>query len=157
MHSVHGYGPVLDPMLVAPAISVWVSPKAGIVPLTSKSFTIHVQVRSDVEGPASGTVSLKLPKGWTSNPAQAQFAIQQNGGQQNIEFEVVPRSSRGQAVPHHRRRVIPGAHLHLRVNFGRISGPAFLSVLSRCGLSNDRGRYPNSVWVDRGLRCGNRR
>ena len=91
VHSVHGYGPVLDPMLVAPAISVWVSPKAGIVPMTDKSFTIHVQVRSDVEGAAAGSVSLKLPEGWTSNPAKAQFATQQNGGQQNIEFEVVPK------------------------------------------------------------------
>ncbi|HET9100089.1 MAG TPA: NEW3 domain-containing protein, partial [Acidobacteriaceae bacterium] len=90
VHSVHGYGPVLDPMLVAPAISVWVSPKAGIVPMTSKSFTIHVQVRSDVEGPANGSVSLKLPDGWTFNPSKAQFATQQNGGQQNIDFEVVP-------------------------------------------------------------------
>ena len=91
VHSVHGYGPVLDPMLVAPPISVWVSPKAGIVPMTSKSFTIHVQVRSDVEGPAAGSVSLNLPKGWTSNPANAQFATPQNGGQQDIEFEVTPK------------------------------------------------------------------
>ena len=91
VHSVHGYGPVLDPMLVAPPISVWVSPKAGIVPLTSKTFTIHVQIRSDVEGPASGSVSLSLPNGWTSNPTQGQFATQQNGGQQNIEFEVLPK------------------------------------------------------------------
>jgi LmbE family N-acetylglucosaminyl deacetylase len=92
VHSVHGYGPVLDPMLVAPAISVWVSPKAGIVPLTRKSFTIHVQIRSDVEGPAAGSVSLNLPKGWTSNPANAPFVTQQDGGQQNIEFDVVPNN-----------------------------------------------------------------
>ncbi len=91
VHSVHGYGPILDPMLVAPAISVWVSPKAGIVPLTSKSFTIHVQVRSEVEGAAAGSVSLKMPEGWTSNPAKAEFATQQNDGEQNIEFEVVPK------------------------------------------------------------------
>jgi LmbE family N-acetylglucosaminyl deacetylase len=91
VHSVHGYGPVLDPMLVAPAISVWVSPKAGIVPLTSKSLTIRVLVRSNVEGPAAGSVSLKLPEGWTSNPAQAPFETQQSGGEQNIEFEVTPK------------------------------------------------------------------
>jgi hypothetical protein len=78
-------------MLVAPPISVWVSPKAGIVPLTSKSVTIRVQVRSDVEGPAAGSVSLKLPDGWTSKPAQAPFATEQSGGEQNIEFEVIPK------------------------------------------------------------------
>ena len=91
VHSVHGYGPVLDPMLVAPAISVLVSPQAGIVPLTSKTFSIQVQVRSDVEGPSAGKVSLKLPDGWASKPTQAQFAIQQSGGEQNIEFEVTPK------------------------------------------------------------------
>ncbi len=91
VHAVHGSGPVLDPMLVAPAISVWVSPKAGIVPLTSKSFTIRVQIRSDVEGLATGSVSLKLPVGWRSNPSVAHFATQQNGGQQNIEFQVIPK------------------------------------------------------------------
>jgi LmbE family N-acetylglucosaminyl deacetylase len=91
VHSVHGYGPVLDPLLVAPAISVWVSPKAGIVPLTSKSLAIRVQVRSDVEGPAAGSLSLKLPSGWTSSPTEAHFTTQQNGGEQNIEFEVAPK------------------------------------------------------------------
>ncbi len=92
VQTVHGSGPVMNPMLVAPAISVWVSPKAGIVPLTSKSFTIRAQVRSNVEGPASGGVSLKLPDGWTSDPSEARFAIQQNGGEQNIEFQVVPKT-----------------------------------------------------------------
>lgn len=91
MHAVHGSGPVLDPMLVAPAISVWVSPKAGIVPLTSKVLTIRALIHSNVQGPATGSLSLKLPSGWTSNPAEAHFTIQQSGGEQNIDFQVAPK------------------------------------------------------------------
>ena len=116
VHSVHGYGPVLDPMLVAPPISVWVSPKAGIVPMASKSFTIHVQVRSEVEATAAGSVSLKLPNGWTSKPAQAQFATQEAGGQQNIEFEVFPKQVEAKLYPHHSGRVVPGTYVYFRFN-----------------------------------------
>ncbi|MHB1936719.1 MAG: PIG-L family deacetylase [Acidobacteriaceae bacterium] len=90
MHAVHGFGPVLEPLLVAPAISVWVSPKAGIVPLASKSFTIRTRIHSNVEGPATGSVSLKLPDGWRSNPTEAHFATQQDGGGQNIQFQIFP-------------------------------------------------------------------
>jgi LmbE family N-acetylglucosaminyl deacetylase len=88
---VHGFGPVMNPMLVSPAISVWVSPMAGIVPLTSKSLTIHAQIRSNVEGPAAGSVSLQLPDGWASIPSEAHFTTQKNGDEQNIEFKVAPK------------------------------------------------------------------
>ena len=92
MHRIAGQGPVVNPMIVAPAISVWVSPHAGIVPMTSKSFQITALVHSNVKGPASGTVSLKLPKGWTAQPAQAQFSTSKDGDEQNISFEVVPKA-----------------------------------------------------------------
>ncbi|MHB8303502.1 MAG: PIG-L family deacetylase [Acidobacteriaceae bacterium] len=94
MHRVTGPGPVLDPMIVTPAISVWVSPKAGVVPLTSKSFRISALVHSNVKGPAVGNVSLQLPKGWTSTPAQASFTANHDGEEQNIEFQVQPKSIR---------------------------------------------------------------
>lgn len=91
VHRVSGIGPVENPLMVAPAIAVLVSPSAGIVPLTSTSFRISARVRSNVEGPATGTVSLRLPNGWTSIPPQAGFTAQQNGDEQNIDFEVRPR------------------------------------------------------------------
>lgn len=91
VHVLHGFGPVMDPMLVAPAISVWVSPNAGIIPLTGTSLTIHALIHSNVEGPATGSVSLKLPVGWTSNPTEVYFATQQAGGEQNIAFQVIPK------------------------------------------------------------------
>ena len=96
VHVVHGSGPVMNPMLVSPAISVWVSPMAGIVPLTSKSLKIRAQIRSNVQGPATGSVSLQMPSGWTSIPSEAHFTTKQNGDEQNIEFEVVPKKVEAQ-------------------------------------------------------------
>lgn len=90
VHRVTGRGPVENPLIVAPAISVWVSPRAGVVPLTSKSLKIDALIHSNVKGPAAGTVSLQLPKGWRSSPQVAQFATNRDGDEQNIEFTVTP-------------------------------------------------------------------
>ncbi len=90
-HRVTGLGPVMNPLIVAPAISVWVAPTAGIVPLTSHSFSITALIHSNVKGPASGTVSLQLPKGWTARPSQAAFTTNKDGDEQNIHFEIVPK------------------------------------------------------------------
>lgn len=91
VHHVTGPGPVRDPLIVSPAISIWVSPRAGIVPLTSKSLEISALIHSNVKGPASGTVTLQMPEGWTSTPAQAHFSIREDGDEQNIQFHVVPK------------------------------------------------------------------
>ncbi len=90
VHRISGIGPIENPLMVSPAISVWVSPKAGIVPLTSKSLNITVLIHSYVKGPASGTVSLSLPAGWTSISQQASFSTNQDGDEQNITFQVIP-------------------------------------------------------------------
>jgi LmbE family N-acetylglucosaminyl deacetylase len=64
VHRFNGEGPVLEPLLIAPAISLTVTPYAGIVPLTSSAFELHVSLHSSVKGPAKGTVRLDLPAGW---------------------------------------------------------------------------------------------
>src|SRR5205085_5904785 len=50
----NGLGVVYEPLVVAPPISVQVSPRAGIVPLDSKSFSLSVALHSNVKGPANG-------------------------------------------------------------------------------------------------------
>lgn len=90
VHRVTGLGPMLNPMIVSPAISVWVSPAAGIVPLTSKSLKLTVSIHSNVKGVATGTVSLHLPAGWNSVPREASFITTRDGDERNIEFEVAP-------------------------------------------------------------------
>jgi LmbE family N-acetylglucosaminyl deacetylase len=92
IHRMNGEGPVLEPLLVAPAISLNVSPIAGIVPLMSTTFELHVTLHSSVKGPAKGQVHLDLPKGWTSSPAVADFATAREGEDQNLTFRVQPES-----------------------------------------------------------------
>ncbi|RSL17746.1 GlcNAc-PI de-N-acetylase [Edaphobacter aggregans] len=92
IHRMNGDGPVLEPLLVAPAISLTVSPLAGIVPLMSTTFELHVTLHSSVKGPAKGQVHLDLPKGWMSTPAVADFATTREGEDQNLVFRVQPES-----------------------------------------------------------------
>lgn len=85
---VTGPGTVLEPMIVAPAISVAISPTAGIVPLKSQAFDLIVTVHSNVKAPAKGTVKLDLPPGWKA--PQQEFATTKDGDDQNLRFHVTP-------------------------------------------------------------------
>jgi LmbE family N-acetylglucosaminyl deacetylase len=87
-----GLGPVPEPLLVAPPISVTVSPYAGVVPLSSRSFDLSVTVHNSVKGPAQGHVKLELPAGWTSQPANPEFSIASNGEDSILNFHVIPSS-----------------------------------------------------------------
>jgi LmbE family N-acetylglucosaminyl deacetylase len=90
VNHVNGIGPVLQPLLVAPAISLLVTPQAGIVPINDGGFNLNVKVHSSVKGPAKGIVRLDLPKGWTSAPASADFSAMREGEDQNLSFRVQP-------------------------------------------------------------------
>ena len=90
VHRINGEGPVLEPLLVAPAISLSVSPYAGVVPLDSSKLELHVELHSSVKGPAKGTVRLDLPQGWKSTPEVAEFATMREGEDQNLSFTVQP-------------------------------------------------------------------
>ena len=90
MHRVQAEGVLPDPLILAPAISVEVSPSAGAVPLGAKSFQFACTVHSNVKGPAKGTVHLKLPAGWRSQPESADFVMDRDGEDQTISFTVLP-------------------------------------------------------------------
>jgi hypothetical protein len=87
---ITGSGTVLEPLVVAPAIGVAMTPRAGIVPLTEKTFAVTSVVHSNVKGPAKGTIRLDLPEGWTSSPASTEFATSDDGQDQAITFQVTP-------------------------------------------------------------------
>jgi LmbE family N-acetylglucosaminyl deacetylase len=89
-HRVTGQGVVYQPLTVAPAISVAVSPSAGVVPFTEKSLPVSVHVLSNVKGAAKGTVKLELPAGWTATPAAAPFALGKDGDSTDVAFTVTP-------------------------------------------------------------------
>jgi LmbE family N-acetylglucosaminyl deacetylase len=85
---VTGPGIVFQPLIVGPAISVSMTPRSGIVPLTSKSFDLTVTVHSNVKGPAKGIVKLDLPDGWKA-PQQG-FSTSKDGEDQSLKFQVTP-------------------------------------------------------------------
>jgi LmbE family N-acetylglucosaminyl deacetylase len=85
---VNGAGTVFQPLPVGPAISLAISPQAGIVPLGEKSFELTVTVHSNVKGPAKGLVRLDLPEGWTA--PQEEFSTTKDGDEQTLQFHVIP-------------------------------------------------------------------
>ncbi|MGB8441404.1 MAG: PIG-L family deacetylase [Candidatus Acidiferrales bacterium] len=85
---VIGPGTVLEPLIVAPAISISIMPQAGIVPLGTKSFEVTVNLHSNVKGPAKGTVKLNLPEGWTA--LREEFSTAKDGDDQSLNFHVTP-------------------------------------------------------------------
>jgi LmbE family N-acetylglucosaminyl deacetylase len=90
LHRVTGQGTVYEPLVVAPAISVAVSPSAGVVPLTEKTLMVSAKVKSNVKGAATGTVKLELPKGWTASPEKAEFSLGKDGDSVDVPFVVTP-------------------------------------------------------------------
>jgi len=82
---------VLNPLLVGPAISVEISPHAGIVALDAGSFNLTAAIHSNVKGPTKGTMRLELPQGWTSEPSSAEFSTAKDGEELSLTFEVHPR------------------------------------------------------------------
>jgi len=93
---VNGQGSVLEPLAVAPAISVSTAPSAGIVVVGSPSFTLAATVHSNVKGVAQGTVKLELPTGWHAEPRSAAFSTVNDGDEQRVTFRVFPAQVREQ-------------------------------------------------------------
>ena len=82
-------------LTVAPAISVSVSPRIGVIPISESTmtggkstFTTIVEMLNNVKGEAEGTLSLKLPDGWQSSPENAPFAFTHEGASKMFAFQV---------------------------------------------------------------------
>jgi len=88
LQRVSGPGGFYEPLAVTPAIGVSVSPEARILPLDGSSLPVRVTVQT--LGPADGTVTLKLPEGWRSDPAEARFHRTQAGNTEPMYFSVSP-------------------------------------------------------------------
>jgi len=87
---VTGLGTVLNPLVVAPAVSVSLSPHAGVIRPDSDRFTVSVTIQSNVKGPAEGNVKLRLPNDWKSDPVVIPFSTVRDGEQQTVQFKVIP-------------------------------------------------------------------
>lgn len=83
-----GPGGYYEPLVVTPAIGVSVDPQERILPLNGSALPVKVMVHT--EAAAEGTVSLKLPDGWRSEPAEAKFQRKTAGDTDPILFSVTP-------------------------------------------------------------------
>jgi LmbE family N-acetylglucosaminyl deacetylase len=86
MRRVPGSGGIYEPLVVTPAIGLRMNPEARILPLDGSPLPVKVTVHA--EGAAEGTVDLKLPAGWRSEPAEAHFHLDAAGDTEPIQFSV---------------------------------------------------------------------
>jgi LmbE family N-acetylglucosaminyl deacetylase len=86
MQRVSGEGGVYEALVVTPSIGVRIEPEARILPLDGSTLPVKVMVHG--EGAAEGNVELKLPEGWHSEPAQAQFHLKAAGDTEPLVFSV---------------------------------------------------------------------
>ncbi len=88
LRRVTGPGGIYEPLVVTPAIGVRVEPAARILPMDGSALPVRVTVHT--QGAAEGTVKLKLPAGWQSEPAEAKFQRKSAGDTEPILFSVTP-------------------------------------------------------------------
>jgi LmbE family N-acetylglucosaminyl deacetylase len=88
MQRLSGPGGFYEPLVVTPAIGVSVTPEARILPLDGSALPVRVSVHT--QGAADGAVTLSLPPGWRSDPAEAQFHRIAAGDSEPIVFSVTP-------------------------------------------------------------------
>ena len=92
LQRVTGPGGSYEPLVVTPAIGVRVEPEARILPLDGGALPVHVTVHA--QEASEGTVTLKLPSGWSSAPAEAHFHLADGGDTDPILFSVTPAAVR---------------------------------------------------------------
>ncbi len=92
---LEGPGVLRYPMPVGPAVSVALSPSAGVLPADLSSFPVSVQLLNNLEGKAVETVHLSVPEGWRVEPATLPVSFSQLGEQQTVAFTVYPKAKLG--------------------------------------------------------------
>ena len=84
------YGVVLRELRVVPTVSLTVAPTTAVVPLATatKRVGISVDVLNSRDAGSTGTVALRMPAGWRSEPSQSPFAFARAGERASFRFEV---------------------------------------------------------------------
>ncbi len=88
------YGYVVREVRTVPRIALTVSPMTAVVPLSSAKRTVDldVTVMHNASGPTTGQLTLTLPTGWTSTPAQHAFTFQRAGERSTYRFTVAAKT-----------------------------------------------------------------
>ncbi len=91
LQRVTGPGGFYEPLVVTPAIGLSIEPQARILPLDGSALPVRVTVHT--QAAAEGTITLKLPQGWRSEPAQAEFHRKAAGDSDPVLFSVIPTAA----------------------------------------------------------------
>jgi LmbE family N-acetylglucosaminyl deacetylase len=86
MERIQGPGGIYEPLVVTPAVGIRIEPVARILPLDGSALPVRVTVHA--QAAAEGTVTLNLPAGWTSRPAEAAFHLTSSGDTEPLVFSV---------------------------------------------------------------------
>jgi len=86
MERMNGLGGLLEPVVVRPRVGVRIEGEGKILPLDGSALKLKVEVEANRT--SAGDVRLKLPAGWSAEPAAASFSIAKAGERQSIEFAV---------------------------------------------------------------------
>ncbi len=89
-------------LTIAPAIGITISPRRGVIPVTSRAAAIdvHAQVTSNVKGAADPKIHLNLPSGWSASPESADLHFTHEGEIQSADFRVLaPQVTGGGSYP----------------------------------------------------------
>ena len=87
-------------LMIAPAISVALAPRLGVIPVTRRgtAVDVHAVVMSNVKGAADAKVRLELPAGWTAVPVDTELHFAHEGEIQNAGFRIsAPQVSAGKS------------------------------------------------------------
>lgn len=84
------YGIVERELRVVPAVALTVSPEHAVIPLAAaeKVVPIEVNLLNNVEGANHGRLALRVPGGWTVEPAARDFAFTRAGEREIHRFTV---------------------------------------------------------------------
>jgi len=97
LQRIVGPGGVYQPLVVEPAIGLRLEPSARILPPDGSALPVRVTVHT--QGPADGSVELKLPAGWTADPPQAAFHRSTAGDAEPLLFRVTPAAAQAGSYP----------------------------------------------------------
>jgi hypothetical protein len=76
---------------VVPPVAVTVAPEITVMPLGAPSARmVEVQVTNHRPSPASGLVTLRMPQGWTADPASTPVRFAREDEQVTVSFAVRP-------------------------------------------------------------------
>jgi len=84
------FGYEMRELVVVPALAVTVTPGAAVVPMAAarKQLALDVGLLNNWEGDIQGQLALKLPAGWTSDPASQTFKFARAGERSAYRFTV---------------------------------------------------------------------